>query len=176
MNAANENARRQPGVTFETAREGTRSAHDTAPPRIGIDALLARLERVKQTASGWRADCANGHKTHGTLSITQANSGAILLHCFSGCTVADVLGGLGLTMADIQPQRLRDESPEARRQARERFRLASVSAAAGVIAREADLVLIAAADTAQGIPLTEADLGRLAEGVERLQAAREVLA
>jgi hypothetical protein len=59
--------------------------------------------------------------------------------------------------------------------ARERFRLASVSAAAGVLAREADLVLIAAADTAQGIPLTDADFARLAEGVERLHAAREVL-
>lgn len=176
MNAANENARRQPGVTFETARAGTRSAHDTAPPRIGIDALLARLERVKQTASGWRADCANGHKTHGTLSITQANSGAILLHCFSGCTVADVLGGLGMTMADIQPQRLRDESPEARRQARERFGLASVTAAAGVIEREAHIVHLAGYDLLHGQPLPPDDLQRLGEAVDRIAAAREVLA
>ncbi len=143
---------------------------------MGLDALLSRLDRVQRNAHGWRADCPNGHKARGALSVTQGDDGRVLLHCFAGCAVADVLGALGLTLADVMPERLRDESPEARRQARERFRLASVSAAAGVIAREADLVLIAAADTAQGIPLTEADLGRLAEGVERLQAVREVLA
>ncbi|MHB1873025.1 MAG: DNA primase [Steroidobacteraceae bacterium] len=143
---------------------------------MGLDALLSRLDRVQRNAHGWRADCPNGHKARGALSVTQGDDGRVLLHCFAGCAVADVLGALGLTLADVMPERLRDESPEARRQARERFRLASVSAAAGVIAREADLVLIAAADTAQGIPLAEADLGRLAEGVERLHAAREVLA
>jgi hypothetical protein len=144
-------------------------------PRIGIDALLARLERVQKTGSGWRADCPNTHKARGALSVTQGDDGRALLHCFSGCAASDVLGALGLTLADIQPERLHDPSPDGRRAARAQFRLASVSAAAGVIAREADLVLIAAADTAQGIPLTEADLGRLVQSVERLHAAREVL-
>ncbi len=152
------------------------SAHDTAPPRIGIDALVGRLQRVQKTGNGWRADCPSGHKTHGTLSIAQGDDGRALLHCFAGCAVADVLGALGLSMADVMPERLRDDSPDARRAARERFRLASVSAAAGVLALEVELVLIAAADTAQGIPLTDADLARLAEGVERITAAREVLA
>lgn len=143
--------------------------------RIGVDALLSRLDRVQPGAHGWRADCPTGHKARGTLSIAQGDDGRVLLHCFAGCSTADVLGALGLTLADLMPVRLRDESPEARRAARERFKLASVAAAAGVIAREADLVLIAAGDAAQGIPLTDADFARLAEGVERLHAAREVL-
>jgi hypothetical protein len=153
----------------------TSISKDGQTMHVGIDALLARLDRVQATAHGWRADCPTGHKTHGTLSIAQGDDGRVLLHCFAGCAASDVLGGLGLTLADIQPARIRDESPEGRRAARERFRLASVSAAAGVLAREADLVLIAAADTAQGIPLTDADFARLAECVERLHAAREVL-
>ena len=143
--------------------------------RIGIDALLHRLERVQRSGQGWRADCPTGHRTRGTLSLAQGDDGRVLLHCFAGCSTADVLGALGLTLGDIMPERLRDESPEGRRAARERFQLASVAAATGVVAREAELVLIAAADTAQGIPLTDADLARLAEGVERLHAECEVL-
>lgn len=145
-------------------------------PRVGLDALLSRLDRVQRNAHGWRADCPNGHKARGALSVTQGDSGAILLHCFAGCSAADVLGALGLTMADIQPQRLRDESPEARRQARERFRLASVSAAAGVIEREARIVHLAGCDLLRSEVLDAADVQRLGEAVERIGAAREVLA
>lgn len=174
MNAANENARRQPGVTFEAARAGTRSAHDTA--RIGIDALLARLERAQKTGNGWRADCPNGHKARGALSVTQGDSGAILLHCFAGCSAADVLGALGLTLADVMPERLRDESPEARRAARERFRLASAGAASAVLARESAVVLLAAHDMLKDKPLSRDDTQRLGEAAERIALAREALA
>ena len=146
-----------------------------ASSRIGIESLLARLDRVQRGANGWRADCPTGHRSRGTLSVAHGDNGALLVHCFAGCATADVLAALGLTMGDIQPERLRDESPEGRRAARERFRLSSVSAAAGVIAREADLVLIAAADTAQGIPLTDADVRRLIDAVDRIGAARGVL-
>ena len=147
-----------------------------AASRVAIDALLPRLERAQKAGNGWRADCPNGHKARGALSVTQGDSGAILLHCFAGCSAADVLGALGLTMADIQPQRLRDESPEARRQARERFRLASVSAAAGVIEREAHIVHLAGCDLLRGEVLDAADTQRLGEAVERIAAARGVLA
>ena len=122
-------------------------------PSIGIDALLHRLERVQRSGQGWRADCPKGHKTHGTLSLAQGDDGRLLLHCFAGCSAADVLGTLGLSLADIQPARLRDDSPEGRRTARERFRLASVAAAVGVLEREAELLLIAMGDILRGEPL-----------------------
>ena len=144
--------------------------------RVGIDALLHRLDRVQRSGQGWRADCPNGHKTHGTLSLAQGEDGRVLLHCFAGCSTADVLGALGLTLGDVMPERLRDDSPEARRTARERFRLASVTAAAGVIEREGRVVLIAGCDLLQGKVLAADDVQRLTEAVERIGAAREVLA
>ena len=148
-----------------------------ASPRVAIDALLHRLERVQRSGQGWRADCPNGHKTHGTLSLAQGDDGGILLHCFSGCATSDVLGALGLTMADIQPERLRDGSPIGRRTAaRERFRLASVTAAAGVIEREANIVLIAACDMLRGDVLDPADVARLIDAADRIGAARWTLA
>ena len=170
MNLANESTRRQPGATFGTTRAGTRARHPS------IDALLHRLERVQRSANGWRADCPNGHKTHGTLSVAQGDDGRLLLHCFAGCSAADVLGALGLALADVMPERLRDDSPEGRRTARERFRLASMTAAAGVILREARIVLLAGCDLLHGQALPPDDVQRLGEAVERIEAAREVLA
>ena len=143
--------------------------------RPGIDGLLARLYRVQKTGNGWRADCPNGHKSRGSLSVTQADDGRVLLHCFSGCATSDVLGALGLSMADVMPERLRDESPQGRRAARERFKLASVQAATGVLARESEIVLIAATDTMRGMPLSAADFERVMVAVDRIRAAREAM-
>ena len=147
-----------------------------APPPIGIEGLLVRLERVHRSGQGFRTDCPCGHRTRGTLSVTQADDGRILLHCFSGCSTADVLGALGLTLGDVMPERLRDDSPEGRRTARERFRLASITAAAGVIGREARIVHLAGCDLLRGEVLDAADTQRLSEAVERIAAARGVLA
>ncbi|WP_297922959.1 hypothetical protein [Metallibacterium sp.] len=169
MNTRNEGARRQPGAAFDTTPADTHAA------RPSIDALLHRLERVQRSGQGWRADCPNGHKTHGTLSLAQGDDGRLLLHCFAGCSTADVLGTLGLALADVMPERLRDESPEGRRTAQERFRLASVTAAAGVLEREARVLLIAHHDLQRGEALPPDDARRLREAVERIEAAREVL-
>ncbi len=143
---------------------------------VGIDALLHRLERVQRSGQGWRADCPTGHRARGTLSLAQGGDGRLLLHCFAGCCASDVLAALGLSMADIQPARLRDDSPEGRRIARERFRLASVIAAAGVIEREGRIVHLAGCDLLRRRALLPDDVQRLGEAVERIAAAREVLA
>ena len=152
------------------------NAPAAAAPRVGIDVLLSRLDRVQRSASGWRADCPNQHRTRGSLSVAIGDNGAILLHCFSGCAASDVLGALGLAMSDIQAERLRDESPEGRRAARQRFQLASTLAAAAVVEREASIVLIAGCDALRGDDLDDADVARLIEAVDRIGAARRALA
>ena len=78
-----------------------------------VDALLARLEQVKQTGSGqWRARCP-AHESEGlTLSIGEADSGAALLYCFAGCGAADVLATLRMQLSDLYPP---DELIKARR-------------------------------------------------------------
>lgn len=152
------------------------NAATVTTPRGVIDALLHRLERVQRSGQGWRADCPTGHRTRGTLSLAQGDDGRLLLHCFAGCSAAEVLAALGLSVAEVMPERLRDESPEARRAARERFRLASVSAAAGVLARESGVVLIAAHDLLKDKPLSRDDTQRLGEAAERIACVRETLA
>ena len=70
-----------------------------------VDALLARLERVKQTGPGqWRARCP-AHESEGlTLSIGEADSGAVLMHCFAGCEINDIVREVQLQISDLFPR------------------------------------------------------------------------
>ncbi len=145
-------------------------------PRVGLDGLLGRLDRVQRSGQGWRADCPSGHRTRSTLSIAQGDGGGVLLHCFAGCSTGDVLAALGLTLHDVMPERLADPTQAERRAARDRFRLASVQAAAGVLAAEAYLVELAAFDLLAGRVLDPADTLRVRHAAERIAAAREALA
>ena len=144
---------------------------------MNVDLLLTRLEGVRRSGRGWRANCPNpAHsRVKGSLSISVANDDRILLACFACQDTGAVLGALGLDMADLFPERIRDPSPEARREAHEAFKRSSWAAALGVLAREAGIVLMAASDLARGIVLPADDLTRLAEAVDRIQRAQEVL-
>lgn len=139
--------------------------------------LLARLNGVRASGSGWRADCPNGHtKAHGTLSITEADDGRILLTCFACHDTPGILTSLGLEMADLFPERIRDASEDAHKSARESFRRNAGRAVLSVLRRESTIVLIAGADLQKGKALSEEDRQRLDEAVERIQSAQAVLA
>lgn len=140
--------------------------------------LLSRLDGVRRSGNGWRANCPNpAHsKARGSLSITEADDGRILLSCFACHDTPAILGAFGLELADLFPERIKDTSPEGRREAREAFKRASWAAALPVLAREAFVVLLAARDVLAGKALPVADVDRLAAAVDRIERAREVLA
>lgn len=139
--------------------------------------LLSRLEGVRRSGDGWRANCPNGHaKARGSLSITEADDGRILLSCFACHDTPAILGTLGLELADLFPERIKDPSPEARQRAREAFKRSAWAAALGVLGREAGVVLLAARDMLAGKVLPAGDVERLALAEDRIARAREVLA
>lgn len=150
-----------------------RPAHHTgAPP--DVDALLSRLERVRQYGKGWSARCPAHQDRQASLSVTIGNDGRILAHCFAGCAIGDVLGAVGLGVGDLFPARIRDDSPDGRRELRESARQAQWRAALGVLAFEASVIAAAAFAVLRG-DLDEADAHRVAVAAERIDAAREVL-
>ena len=73
---------------------------------ITIDQALAVLTshgcKPKRSGGEWKAKCpAHDGKTQ-SLSISEGNKGAVLFHCFSGCTFEDVLRALGLDQANTK--------------------------------------------------------------------------
>lgn len=138
--------------------------------------LLSRLESVRPHGRGHRADCPLGHRSRGTLSVGEAENGAVLVKCWAGCETSEVLGALGLTLADLFPERIAPTTPEQRRQARIHASESRWRAALAVLELEAVVILLAAQQVARGENLIPDDLARLATAAERVADARLALA
>jgi len=79
-----------------------------------IEKILSRLPDHRATADGFKARCPSHEDLNPSLSIREAESGAVLVTCFAGCSPEKVVSGLGLHMADLFPAR--DEPPWPGRQ------------------------------------------------------------
>lgn len=138
-------------------------------------ALLDRLERVRRSGKGWSARCP-AHEDRGpSLAIAEGKDGHVLIHCFAGCTADDVLVAVGLSFADVMPDRLTEDTPEQRRELRDAARMANWAAALGVLEYEGRLALIAACKTKRGESLSDDDMRRLTVAIDRIESARLVL-
>ncbi|TAM93842.1 MAG: hypothetical protein EPN40_12875 [Rhodanobacteraceae bacterium] len=96
--------------------------------------------------------------------------------CFRCHDTPAILGALGLELADLYPERIKDPSPEARRAAREAFKRSAWATAVRVLDREATVVGIACTDMLAGKALPPADVARLDVALDRIHHVREVLA
>lgn len=138
--------------------------------------LLPRLEGTIKTGRGWRARCpAHGGKS-ASLAITEGDNGTLLLHCFAGCSVQEVLAAVSLQISDLFVRRdLRSMTPLERSQLRQAALLPRWRAALDVLATEATVLLIAAGQLSDGAPLNDTDLFRLRTAAVRVLDVVEVL-
>lgn len=65
------------------------------------DTVLSLLDGVKRSSHGWTAYCPAHDDRHASLSIGMGQDGRLLLKCFAGCDVGDILAALGLQWADL---------------------------------------------------------------------------
>lgn len=98
-----------------------------------------------------------------------------MLHCFAGCSAADVVAAVGLTLADLFLERPRDDSSEGRRAAWTALREAGWHAALGVLAMESTVIEVAAETILRGEPMTSDDVERVHLASSRVHDARKVL-
>jgi 5S rRNA maturation endonuclease (ribonuclease M5) len=64
--------------------------------------FLLKLEGAHEYRDGWRAKCpAHNGNSNTSLSIKQADSGAILIHCFGGCRNEDIVASINLELKDL---------------------------------------------------------------------------
>lgn len=168
--------RRSPAATGLRDRKGNTSGTHITFTVDPAQQLIDRLEGVIKTGKGWRARCpAHGGKS-ASLAITQGDNGTLLLHCFAGCQVHDVLAAVGLQVRDLFVRRdLHSMSPAERSQLRQAALLPKWRAALEVLVTEASVVLIGACQLGDGAPLDDADMSRLRVAALRIFDAQEVL-
>lgn len=125
-----------------------------------------RVDKFRQRQPGQASACCPAHEDKGpSLSIRETPDGAVLLHCFGGCAVADVVAAMGLRMSDLFPPRERPRNAP-----RKIARTLTPGQALELIEQECTLVAVAAGIVADGRALSESDRQRL------MQAAGRVLA
>lgn len=67
--------------------------------------VLALLENVRPHSTGWTALCPAHGDQNPSLSIAEGDDGRVLIHCFSGCDITDVVAAIGLEVRDLFPRK-----------------------------------------------------------------------
>jgi hypothetical protein len=130
-----------------------------------VEQLLSRLARVKGRNGSWTA-CCPAHDDKGpSLAVKEGEDGRILMHCFAGCNVSDVLGALGMDMNDLFPPKTFDGIRPAIKPA------FFASDLMRIIHFESLVVQIVAFDIAKGKPVNEETRERMLTAYERIDEA-----
>lgn len=130
---------------------------------MSIQTLLSRLNKVRKSGpASWVACCPAHQDRSPSLSIKD-NNGTILLHCFGGCSVHEILVSVEMDMEDLFPPKDEHFTPSKSRP----FPLSDILR---TIAHEA-MIVAASAATMRGRPLTEDEITRLMESSAKINAA-----
>jgi hypothetical protein len=131
-----------------------------------VGALLSRLEKVKPSGKQrWQARCPAHADKGPSLSIRETDDGRVLVHCFAGCSVHEIVQAVGIELSDLFPPR---DDGQHYRPERRPFPATDALRAIGF---EALVVCAAAAALATGEPLSAVDRERLLQAGERIQSA-----
>jgi len=135
---------------------------------VSAAGLLDRLEGVTRCGNGrWRARCPACASRRAVLAITETIGETVLLHCFrSNCVVSDIVGAIGLDVADLFPPRV--EGMHSAKPAARRFNAAQVLGAVNLELLEV-LIIVGAVLRRGSVTPTEYD--RLKLSVSRVSVA-----
>ncbi|GFP18678.1 putative DNA primase/helicase [Candidatus Hakubella thermalkaliphila] len=68
-----------------------------------LEKVLSKIQKVKKTGGVYTARCPAHQDKNPSLSISASSNGTVLLKCFAGCRVEDIVAALGLEMRDLFP-------------------------------------------------------------------------
>ncbi len=127
-----------------------------------LDALLSRLESVRQHGARYVARCPAHDDKEPSLSLARGEDGRALVRCWAGCETRDVLSAVGLELRDLFADNLTTEQ-------RQHYRREHLEKE-----RHFERLVIEAAKGATD-PLSDEDMARLVLAQERIdQLDREL--
>ena len=133
-----------------------------------IDKALARLHGVVHAGKSYKALCpAHGDRSP-SLSVKEGDDGRVLLHCFAGCGVGDIVAAMDLRLSDLFADATRKQHG---------LKIPGVSARELKTATEHELqiLFIIKADRKAGRPISPSDFERTKIALHRIAMARRIL-
>ncbi len=131
-----------------------------------VDVLLDKLDKVRATGNGkWIACCPAHPDKHPSLAVAEGDDGRILVKCFAGCGIVDIVGAVGLDMDCLFPPKVIDHRIKP---IRKPFPAADTLEC---LRTESMIVWLAGCDMAAGRTLDAAARARLNLAAARIEAA-----
>src|SRR4051812_22288676 len=59
------------------------------------------MSQPRPSGRGWMAHCPAHKDRTPSLSIAEGDDGRVLVNCFAGCSVEDIVAAVGVTTADL---------------------------------------------------------------------------
>ena len=129
------------------------------------DQLLSSLDKLRQTGTGgWIACCPAHDDSDPSLAIHEVDD-RLLIHCFSGCSVYEIISAVGMELSDLFP-----ESVESHVPVKPPFNPADVLKC---LSLETLFVEICVRDLLRGQELNSNDYDRLCLAGKRIRMANE---
>lgn len=122
-----------------------------------IDKLTSRLDGVKSNGYGkYLARCPAHDDKSPSLAIKEIDGDRILIKCWSGCDTQSVLAALGLTFADLFPERIPDPTAP-----KTKYPKLSAYELFPLLVQEAMILALACNDFKEGKQVSDADFKRV---------------
>lgn len=133
------------------------------------DEFVSRLDRPRQTGpASWVARCPAHDDRSPSLTVSEGSDGRILVHCFAGCEVENVVGAVGVSLSDLMPE----TGPANHVAAPKRMRVPPMDVLRA-LAFQAKVVAICACDMGRGIQLSEEEKDKLLATAAEIDEAIE---
>ena len=87
-----------------------------------LELLLSKLDKVSGRNGRYKARCPAHDDRGPSLAITDGADGRVLVHCFAGCDVHQVVSAAGLTLSDLFPPDDFRKSTKYERKPRKNYR------------------------------------------------------
>ena len=134
-----------------------------------LDHILSRLHKVRGRNGNWVACCPAHEDRSPSMTIRETPDGKILMHCFAGCSIAEIAESLNIDLSDLfPPSEVEDYKNPRGRRMRHHFLASDLLR---IISFESTIVAIAASDMSRGRALTQMDKDRLMQACNRINEA-----
>lgn len=134
------------------------------------ETLLSRLTKVKRRGKdSWLACCPAHDDKRASMTVREMPDERVLVHCFAGCSVEEILDSVGLEFDALFPPKAIDTRVSPTRRP---FHAGDVLEA---IRGELDIASMVLSDIDQGRFPSTADLDRLLVASRRINEARSLV-